>query len=119
VQIVAFNLREGWCRDVSCVIAREVLIRCDVTDLSPGTAAFVEQHAGEDDGPWSDPVEQALAALAMIRLAVAASIPDGTLPPREGLSIGEEAEALARAIRHLRPLPGRRNTPYQEGLARP
>jgi hypothetical protein len=78
-----------------------VISRCDVADLSPSTAAFLEQHAAEDDRPWSDPVEQALAALAMIRLAVAASTPAGTLPPREALSVSEEAEALARAIRGL------------------
>ena len=49
--------------------------------------------------PVVDPLDEALAALAMVRLAVAENVPPGVLPPRALTTVTEEGEALAAAIR--------------------
>ena len=41
LRIVAFNTAEGWARDVTAEIAREVLARAD-DDMSPALREFVE-----------------------------------------------------------------------------
>jgi hypothetical protein len=46
VRVVAFNTAEGWSRDVSEDIAKELAKRFAVEDeeLSPGLEAFLERH---------------------------------------------------------------------------
>jgi hypothetical protein len=53
IRVVAFNTAEGWSRDVSEEIAREVRSRADARGqmLERGTAAFITRHIGE---PVSD-----------------------------------------------------------------
>ena len=50
-------------------------------------------------GPPVEPLDEALAALARVRLAVAANVPPGVLPPRALTTVAEEGEALAAAVR--------------------
>ena len=42
LRVVAFNTAEGWARDVTAEIAREVLARAD-DDMSPALREFVER----------------------------------------------------------------------------
>ena len=53
VRIVAFNTTEGWARDVSQVVAWEVVRRAEKEGkwLVQGTHQFVVFHTGEDDAP--------------------------------------------------------------------
>jgi hypothetical protein len=48
VRVVAFNVREGWARDVSREIALELQRRADLAgpELSESVARFVEDHTG-------------------------------------------------------------------------
>jgi hypothetical protein len=48
VAVVAFNLEEGWSRDVSAEICREVLVRAAAAghDLGEQTMKFIEHHCG-------------------------------------------------------------------------
>jgi hypothetical protein len=50
VRVVAFNAAEGWAKDVSKDVAKEVLdrARLERRDLSDGTRDFVELQTGED-----------------------------------------------------------------------
>src|SRR5882757_6034605 len=50
VKVVAFNIKEGWARDVTEDIARAVieLARSENAKLSRSTAAFVECATGDD-----------------------------------------------------------------------
>ena len=41
VRVVAFNIAQGWARDVTAEIAREILARAD-DDMSPALREFVE-----------------------------------------------------------------------------
>lgn len=53
VTVVAFNMNERWCKDVSEDIAHEIQVRADLayTDLSSSLLEeFVERHAGRRDG---------------------------------------------------------------------
>jgi hypothetical protein len=45
-RVVAFNIFEGWVRDVSKDVAREIRRRCDLqlTDPPSGVQEFVERH---------------------------------------------------------------------------
>jgi len=49
VLVVGFNVVDGWCRDVSRNIARELWKRCQdqKRDLPPFLERFVAQHAGK------------------------------------------------------------------------
>lgn len=51
VTVVAFNMNERWCNDVSEDIAREIQVRADLahSDLSSSLEEFVERHAGRRD----------------------------------------------------------------------
>jgi hypothetical protein len=53
LRVVAFNVDEHWCRDVSEDIAVEVLERATATDhdLPEATMAFIEQHAAFEKKP--------------------------------------------------------------------
>ena len=48
VRIVAFNTAEGWSRDVTEDIAREIKEHCERTgdELSPGLQEFIEREIG-------------------------------------------------------------------------
>jgi hypothetical protein len=48
VMVIGFNLTEGWSRDVSEEVARELWRRCGVQDreLPPFLEEFVNRHAG-------------------------------------------------------------------------
>ena len=50
VRVVAFNTAEGWSRDVSVDIAREVRRRCDLqrTEMSEGLQDFLLRFEGPD-----------------------------------------------------------------------
>ena len=50
VKVVPFNTTEGWAKDVSKDVAKEVLerARLEQRDLSEATRDFVELHTGED-----------------------------------------------------------------------
>ena len=75
-------------------------------DPPASTQAFTDFHL---DGrrplvpvtPRVEPAQELRAALAIIRLAVASVVPATVLPPRDNLSVSQEAEALANAIHHL------------------
>jgi hypothetical protein len=49
VQVVAFNIAEGWCRDASREVAQEVveLARLEFERLPTETQKFVERHLGD------------------------------------------------------------------------
>jgi hypothetical protein len=49
IRVIAFNLSEGWSRDVSDQAARELLKRVVKEDkpLGPAARRFVELHLGE------------------------------------------------------------------------
>jgi hypothetical protein len=49
VRVVEFNIAEGWCRDVSADVAREVADRArrDGHELPRGTLRFVEAELGD------------------------------------------------------------------------
>jgi hypothetical protein len=50
VQVIAFNIAEGWSRDVSEDVARGVLKRAAKEDKGLGASRqFVELHAGEEE----------------------------------------------------------------------
>jgi len=44
VRIVAFNTAEGWSRDVTSEIAREVRDKTEDDDLSPGLRDFIDEE---------------------------------------------------------------------------
>jgi hypothetical protein len=48
VQVIAFNIAEGWCRDVSEEIANELadLIAIDGRDVPTWLEDFIEEHVG-------------------------------------------------------------------------
>jgi len=46
-RVVAFNTREGWARDISEDVARELLMRTDPRDLPDSTLDFIWRHLGE------------------------------------------------------------------------
>jgi hypothetical protein len=48
VGVFCFNTEEGWSRDVSGDVARELRRRCDLTGrvVPSGVAEFVERHGG-------------------------------------------------------------------------
>lgn len=50
VRVVAFNLAEGWAKDVSKSVAWEILdrARLEQNDLCDATRDFVEIHTGKD-----------------------------------------------------------------------
>ena len=52
VRVAAFNTTEGWSRDMSENIAREVRRRRELRgiDLSPGVEGFVMRHEGARTG---------------------------------------------------------------------
>ena len=45
LRIVAFNTAEGWARDVTAEIARELLVRTRTTDLPLAVREFLERTA--------------------------------------------------------------------------
>jgi hypothetical protein len=49
-RVVAFNTVEGWSRDVSAIVAREVRRRCDLKaeDVPSTVQDFVERHEGRE-----------------------------------------------------------------------
>jgi hypothetical protein len=49
-RVVAFNTIEGWSRDVSAIVAREIRRRCDLqlTDAPSTVQDFVERHEGRE-----------------------------------------------------------------------
>jgi hypothetical protein len=49
VRVVAFNTSEGWSRDVSEDVAREVLRRLEGRRSPAGSRKFVETYVGEDE----------------------------------------------------------------------
>ena len=51
IRVIAFNISEGWSRDVSDHVAREVLGRVAKEDMPLGRSArrFVELHLGEKE----------------------------------------------------------------------
>ena len=53
LRVIAFNVDERWCRDVSEDIAVEVLQRATATDhdLPEATMAFIERHAAFEKKP--------------------------------------------------------------------
>ena len=46
-RVVAFNTAEGWARDISEDVARELLNRTDARELPNSTLEFVWRHLGE------------------------------------------------------------------------
>ena len=50
IGVFAFNALEGWCRNVSEDVARELRIRCDLqlTEVSSSVQDFVERHERYD-----------------------------------------------------------------------
>lgn len=105
-RVVAFNTAEGWAHDVSEDIARAIAnaaLEKNET-LTEGTARFVEMHI---DNEWPrrrqerqifmEPNQELRAALAMVRMALAEFTP----VPEVGLTAGQEAEILVKAIRRL------------------
>jgi hypothetical protein len=50
VRVIAFNLSEGWSRDVSDDVARELRRRLDLDRLD--TPASLEDFLEEHEGPW-------------------------------------------------------------------
>jgi hypothetical protein len=46
VMVVGFNVAEGWCRDVSVDVARELSRRCAERELPAFLEEFVSRHAG-------------------------------------------------------------------------
>jgi hypothetical protein len=50
IRVVGFNTTEGWAKDVSKEIAKEVLerARLEQRDLGNSTRDFIEAHTGED-----------------------------------------------------------------------
>ena len=49
VRVVAFNTSEGWSRDVSEDVAREVVRRLAGRRLAASSRKFVEAYVGEDE----------------------------------------------------------------------
>ena len=51
VQVVGFNVAEGWARDVSEDVADEIRRRCDLqmTEVPANLQDFVERHEGRAD----------------------------------------------------------------------
>ena len=62
LRVIAFNVDEGWCREVSEDIAVEVLQRATATDhdLPEATMAFIEQHAAFEKKPPAPSVTRPL-----------------------------------------------------------
>src|SRR4051794_37494848 len=52
VRVIGFNVAEGWVRDVSEDVARELRQRCDNEgrELPESVQPFVERYTGEDQG---------------------------------------------------------------------
>jgi hypothetical protein len=53
LRVVAFNIGEGWCRDVSEDLAIDVLQRAADAeqDLTEATMAFIDRHSGIEKKP--------------------------------------------------------------------
>jgi hypothetical protein len=103
VRVVAFNTAEGWSRDVSEDIAREI---AGLSEEIPASArAFVDRQLSDtpslsptdDTPPWPAPHSDLRGGLAIVRAALQENV---TLPIH-GSTIRDEAEALAKAIRQL------------------
>jgi hypothetical protein len=59
VRIVAFNMGEGWCRDATTEIARELTELCaEMDNASDYIADFISEHAGppEESEPEAEPL---------------------------------------------------------------
>ena len=104
-RVVSFNTAEGWSRDVSEDIAREVANAVqNESDLADGTREFVEAQLGErwnsqryERENFVEPNHELRAALEMIRQAVAEYVPLG----ERSVQAREEAEILANSIKLL------------------
>ena len=57
VRVVAFNSAQGWCHDISHVVALELRIRCEQQgrELPESLQRFVEQHESAKDSITSRP----------------------------------------------------------------
>ncbi len=80
-----------------------------VTDALGRSRVYVPARADDPArvGPVIEPLEDARAALRMIREAVETLAPTGALPSREqtGVNMTEEAEAIVRGIRTIAGMP--------------
>ena len=43
-QVIAFNVREGWAREVSAEIARALVAKCGIDAMPEHVRSFVERH---------------------------------------------------------------------------
>ena len=104
-RVVSFNTAEGWARDVSEDIARELANAVqNPDDLPEATRQFVESQLGErwfskwyERPQFIEPNHELRSALEMIRQAVAEHVPLG----QRGERAMDDAEELANAIRLL------------------